>query len=595
MARQFRLSICLLSVLLTAASTAVADSIVDQVPQDALGFGVVRNLSQADARIAKAMSALRAPLPAPLAMIKTMTGVSAGLDPGRDLLVVMLPPENESRAFHLAVWLPVKDYDALVRSLDGDPQRKIAAATIAGEDVLIAHIGESAVVMDPDSRDRLSRLTESATPATHNAVDLARFIDQDSDVSVVVTAAGLQTAGAWAAATDDATRPQGDAAAGGQTQPGQIVQLRPVPPNDNSWRAVWQSTQSMLADAQELKRMAMEAKGVGCSLRLDDAGNAVVKVRAALTRDTEPGAVNGKVGKRENAAAPRIYDGGAFVLTGSGEVSKQWIMPLVGPYVRQTASDLATQFGAKVDDAGLAKFRTTVEQAVAQARAVTVLTRPGADQDGVYSGSFLAVQVASADEFVKQLKAAFDQWNAMLDKTEGASALVFDQAPIAVEGREGAEYSIDMAKASGAGSFPEARQSMERLFGQGGRFRLQYVKVDESTVLLSMASQDQLSAPIRVLQGKAATQAVDEKLQAATQLLKGNSDWQLSVSLDGYNQWLKRQLEAIVGPVIGGPIVRPFPESPPVAAAGGTDKDVIWSEVAVPADTLRGIGQFMHP
>ena len=277
-------------------------------------------------------------------------------------------------------------------------------------------------------------------------------------------------------------------------------------------------------------------------------------------------------------------------------MSKQWIMPLVGPYVRQTASDLATQFGAKVDDAEMAKFRTAVEQAVAQARAVTVLTRPGADQDGVYSGSFLAVQVASADEFVKQLKAAFDQWNAMLDKTEGASALVFDQAPITVEGREGAEYSIDMAKASGAGSFPEARQSMERLFGQGGRFRLQYVKVTNRPCLLSMASQDQLSAPIRVLQGKAATQAADDgKLQAATQLLKGNSDWQLSVSLDGYNHWLKRQLEAIVGPVIGGPIVRPFPESPPIAAAGGTDQNMIWAEVAVPADTLRGIGQFMHP
>jgi hypothetical protein len=261
------------------------------------------------------------------------------------------------------------------------------------------------------------------------------------------------------------------------------------------------------------------------------------------------------------------------------------------------ATDLATQFGTKVDDADLVTFRAATERAVAQVRAVSVLWRPGTEQEGVYTNSFLAVDVASADEFLKQAKSAVDQWNIMLGKTEGAVGLVFDQNPITVEGHDGTEYSVDMAKAVGAGSLPEARQSMERLFGSGGQFRMQCVKLDESIVLLSVASDDQLPGPIRELMDKRSDQkTVDAKLRPATNLLtSGEPDWRLYFSIDGYNHWLKRQMEAIVGPVIGGPLVRPFPDTPAVGAAGGASQEMVWAEVAVPAETLRGVGQFLRP
>ncbi len=125
---------------------------LDEVPHDALGIAVVRNLSQADADAGKVLGALGSRLPGPLAFLKSIAGLDAGLDLRRDLLVVLLPPENDSRQFHLAVWLPVSDYDALVQSLDGDPGRRIAAVTIAGEDLLVVRQGDWAVVMDPDQR-----------------------------------------------------------------------------------------------------------------------------------------------------------------------------------------------------------------------------------------------------------------------------------------------------------------------------------------------------------------------------------------------------------------------------------------------------------
>jgi hypothetical protein len=584
------LSICLSLLLLAPAWPGLAASVVDQVPRDALGFVLVRNLSLADAKIAKAMGSLRLPLPAPLSMIKSMTGISSGLDLERDLLMVMLPPEKSLRPFHLAVWLPVKDYDALVRSLDGNPQRRIAAATIAGEDVLIAHFEDWAVIMDPDQRERLSQLADG--PATQPALDASRFTDRESDISLVALAAGMRTAGNWAAAEEAAPQGAGD----DKEKHQRIVPVQSPPPNDNFWLAAWQSVRSMFADAQEFKRLAMEAKGCGCSLRLDAAGNAVLKFRAALSPDAEPSGADGQSSEPNHPSAPLLYEGGPFVISGSGQMSSRWLMPLVAPYIRQTATDLAAEYSTKVDEADMAKFRTLVEQAVVQVKAVAILTRPGAEQDGVYTNSFLAVRVRSADEFIKQSKAAVDQWNTMLGKADAGVNLVFEESAITVGEHEGTEYSIDVAKAVGAPPLPETRQSMERLFGPGGRFRLQLVKVDDTTVLASMASEDQLAAPIHALQSKTAKSVADDgKIQSVTPLLAGEPNWRLYFSLDGYNGWLKRQMEAIVGPVIGGPIIRPFPASSPIGAAGGSADNAVWAEVAVPADTLRGIGQFIHP
>ena len=125
-----------------------------------------------------------------------------GLDHERDLLLVLLPPEHNSRQFHLAVWLPVNDYDALVRSLEGDPERRIAAVTIAGEDLLVVRHGDWAVVMDPDQRDRLEQLRDAAAvPASSPPRQIAEWTSwiDSNDAAVVVLPAGMRTLWTWAA------------------------------------------------------------------------------------------------------------------------------------------------------------------------------------------------------------------------------------------------------------------------------------------------------------------------------------------------------------------------------------------------------------
>jgi hypothetical protein len=71
-------------------------------------------------------------------------------------------------------------------------------------------------------------------------------------------------------------------------------------------------------------------------------------------------------------------------------------------------------------------------------------------------------------------------------------------------------------------------------------------------------------------------------------LLPGQSEWRLFFSPHGYTAWRTREMDAITGPVLGGPIIKPFPPSPPIGAVGGVNADgELWADFVVPAQTIE--------
>jgi hypothetical protein len=60
--------------------------------------------------------------------------------------------------------------------------------------------------------------------------------------------------------------------------------------------------------------------------------------------------------------------------------------------------------------------------------------------------------------------------------------------------------------------------------------------------------------------------------------------------------WKSRESAAIVGTeVIGGPLVKQFPTAPPIGIAGGVSAGELWIDIALPADTIRGAGDYLQP
>jgi hypothetical protein len=576
-----------LSLAALAESTRAAN-VWDEVPADALGAVVVRDLSHADDAVGKLLRALQFPLLQPLTLVKAATGIDQGLNQQGDLLVAALPGHSGDGRPQLAVWLPIGDYDQLVRSLHGVPRERITAVTIGGEDVLVARHGDWAVVVDSDGRGRLEQLLD-ARPSSRRAVPAA-WDDwvKSNDVTAILLRPAIGQVLAAAA-----SQPTGESA---------DHEAEPVPPADHflfsfdgqsaaasPWQAAQSAVGAALSDMPELSRRLRQAEAVGCGLRLDADGNAVIAARLTWPRRATP---EPRSSVAPSAAAPVPYDGGPFVAAGAGEVSASLLAAAAGPYARLLAKDLGID--VREQSAAVEALRKALAAAAEDVTAFAVLSRPGQGSDGVYTNSHLVVQVRSAKDFVDRTAEVVARWNELADHADGDMHMKFKSEPVRIAGRGGTQHSADMVEAVGGRDLPEVRQSMERLFGPGGKLRLLVVPIDDRTVLLAGATDEQAAKVVDlVIQGRTAPWQQDD-LQPTGRLVPADAPWRVFVSPHGYVQWLARQMDAIAGPVLGGPLVKEFPDSPPLGISGGGTSDGIWLELVAPAKTVEAVGQAMR-
>jgi hypothetical protein len=177
---------------------------------------------------------------------------------------------------------------------------------------------------------------------------------------------------------------------------------------------------------------------------------------------------------------------------------------------------------------------------------------------------------------------------------QGGPRLVFDVADMPLGERAATEYSLDIAAADAAPALPEVRQAMEKLFGPGGKFRLLLVKVDEHITMLAAATPEQVAAKLKLIDRNQLIDWNTPPHDVPNRLLPAEADWRVFFSPHGYTNWSARQMDAIVGvPVIGGPLVKEFPATPPIGAAGGVKNKELWVEGVVPAETARAAGEYL--
>jgi hypothetical protein len=112
-------------------------------------------------------------------------------------------------------------------------------------------------------------------------------------------------------------------------------------------------------------------------------------------------------------------------------------------------------------------------------------------------------------------------------------------------------------------------------------------------VLLAAATSDQIAAALKTLDRKQPVAWDREEISPANRLLPQEAQWRLFFSPHHHNQWRRREAHAITGPVIGGPLVKEFPASPPIGIAGGLGNNELWIDAAVPADTLKAAAAYL--
>jgi hypothetical protein len=570
-------------------------NVLHEVPRDALGFVVLHNVGAVDDKVAELATLLDQNLPRPLSFLKALTGINEGIDRNGDFLLACVPGagSREGRP-EFCIFLPVADYDRLIKSLNGTTIDGIGVITVGGEDLLIAHRGDWAVIMNPDQRPRLVQLLDASPTKLAQVADWQSWIEAN-DITIVALASGVRPAVKWAIGKSSLKQAAGDITDdelfGDDTNNRQEPAAEPR--RNRSPADVLPLMQDELrkwaAASPELTRSLSKSVGIGCGIRLDKDGNAVTSLRFATNSEMTAPQTASESGKPE--LPPMLYEGGGFVLNGAANLDGAPRDAIAWAYIRRLLLDLEAEEKLIFNDHSLERLRDAVKKAAEPVRTAVALTQPGDNTNPVYTNDFLVLHVASTEKFVPLAVEVMRLWNVVNRDAKGDTHLVFEVDDVKIGDRIAKQYSLDMVEIAGGEGLPEIRQTMEKMFGPAGKLRLWLVPVDDQTVLLASGTSEQVTAALKSLDRKLPVDWKASEFTDAARLLPSNADWQVFFSPHRYYDWLRRETALIVGvPVIGGPLVKDFPASPPIGVAGGLRNRELWFDVAIPGATIKSAG-----
>ncbi len=180
-------------VCLAMTATLLAQSNpLEVIPDDAYGFAVIHDLSDANARVGKLTAKMQLPVPDLLEMVKGMAGVDQGLDEKGGLAIAVLPTGDKGIAdlgwFGFA---PVSDYKQFIGTLSPqDADAAITKVTVFGQSMLVGRKGDFAVfAVNPQHKALLEKVLSSKTSVISTVEPLKSWIGEQQ-LAVVVTPSG---------------------------------------------------------------------------------------------------------------------------------------------------------------------------------------------------------------------------------------------------------------------------------------------------------------------------------------------------------------------------------------------------------------------
>ncbi len=569
---------------------AVGADILAEVPSDALGFVVVHDLATLEGKIERLSSVTGRNLPRPLTFLKAMAGVSEGVDSNGDFLLAFFPDAGDGQ-IQFCVWLPIRDYDQFLKSVRGTESRPIAAATLAGENVIIARHNDWALIMDPEQRTRLADLA-SSTPSSTVIANWKDWI-ASNDVTGVAFSTGLHQFSDWLSGDDPEhadENPFGSLNNPRHQRGFQLVAFNGSP------KEILQSTrqqfQEWLAAAPEMAAALQQVPVAACGIRVDKDNNAAFSFRAAMDRDLA-GELADSTPTRHQELPFSGYAGGGFAMQAAGHVSRSLLSAVGTTYLRRTVADLKAEERTELRADALKQMEEAIEQAAAEVNGVHLLSQPGEKPQPVYTNEFATLRVTSAKKFVDHAGEVMRLWNTANRDAKGGTRLVFDVEETKIGQHAAQHYSLDVAALDGGVALPEIRQAMERLFGPGGKLQAWVVTVDDNTVLVAIATPDQVTALANVLDKKQPIEWKSPDFAQTNALLPAEASGRMFVDLHRYVDWQNRETAAMNStPIIGAKPTVDFPTSPPVGVAFGIRASEAWCDVVAPVDTLAAASRF---
>lgn len=528
------------------------------VPDDALGFGFIRNIGEMSAKIETLAKLVNAPLPgAPLATIKQTVGIDKGLDEKGSAVAVMLAGDGEPVVI---VLVPVTDYKAFITPLK--PKSSDGSITEAeGPDgkVWIGKKGSYAAITGPEAKSALEKVINSKKDVTANVESLQGWL-AGNDAAFVLTTNGVKVV---VAKMRDGLK-QGKNALAGAPAEAQFL--------------------SGMIDSLDatLKSAETDVTHVTFGVQIDKSNNVNLSARALFAKGSALAKSATGVKPLDGGPLTGLPDG-PFVMAGGGVYSEgtaQSMMNLSFQMMKAMAKDLPKD---KIE-----KLEKSYSEMSKGMRGMSMVWSVGKANEPIFAGVLGVVKVDDAKAYLAGYEKGMA---AMSELLKGADAPFpsYEIKRVDVGGFSVLEVTMDLAKALPPGGDPNQKQIMEMMFGKGGKMTISMAGIDATTVLMVYKPAADIKETLEGFKKKAPGVAADADVAKLTAQLPANSQWAMYISPQG-------TVNLVVGRFLGaalGQQLPPFPKTPPLGAAVKLSDAGLEGHIAIPAAVLDGIGKFV--
>ncbi len=545
-----------------------AEEILDYLPEDALGFIVVRDLGESSERIQKLAMSARVPLPGPLGYFKYTSGIAAGLDEKGDLLVALIPGSRANDPPEPMVLLPIDNYDEFSASVKADPSGKVSSARIADEKVLVAKQGSFAMVMNEEHRESLELIT-SLEPSPIEILSPWTDWLLEQHLALIVMPEGKD----WLreSSQDFFLRPRTSLPKGILRNPEIAGLLGQIKQGSRAYQAIFEGLSS-------------EIELAGYGLAIDKHANVRFGKRAILKSDfhleTQTKAEEQLLGFADQ---PFMFAGGSAIPKGALE-------KLIRGYfrVQQQAPDLwdledlpADQWQAHED--------ATVDVA-GRIESVRFLVLPGKEDEPLLSNFLGILQVSDSADFLESYEKQVEVRNQILAQSNSDISLQYEVSKTTVEERSALAETLDVATAVADPDVPILNWMIEAMLGEDGKLDIYWVAADQNHVVFGISDREDIVNLLKLTKSSETGLHASQQLATTRDLMPGKSVGQGFVSPHGCALWVNRVFDELIEPVFGHPGPEfTLSDSPPIGFSLEFPKHQINAEIVWPVELTKSL------
>jgi len=564
----------LVLALITAVGARAGD-VLHYLPENALGFVVIRNVEGANTKIERFMRMFEIALPAPLAFVKYATGLDEGIDQQGDVLVALLPGTQLSLAVQPMVMLPVSDYAQFAASIHGDASGEICRVTIAGEDVLIARKDTYALLMNLEHRETLERLVGLEPKALSIIKPLQPWL-ASTDIAITLMPAGADKL--FNLGRQEVAQQQEDLAEEfGDPEFAEMLE---------EMRKSWAVYRWVL----ELLDTEIEVFALGISI--DEQTNIRIGKRVLLNKKGELSHVG--VAKADDSLL-RGYSAGPFVATGGGPIASGWARWFAKMNRRIAEQFPETEGYTEFEEEDWEKVEQSYRTLYDDLRSFSFLIRPASAEEPLISNIFTLSTVEDSASYLESFKKSFELDNDLLRRSTLDVDFQYEIAPVTIAEGKGYEIVADLLTAIGGDNNVLFFDTViKKVLGEDGKLHIYVIAADETHVVTGIQSREQLAALIEDVRSNENGLKQQEELQVTERLVDSRAPWRIFLSPQGCIQLASRFLNEVLTQFAPGvPQLPEYPATPPIGFSMNIADSVLEGDLVLPFETLEGLAKFI--